>query len=284
MKLEFIADQAFITVVDFLRSKQVSRRMIRFIKKQGTIHINGVLSVHYKQVQQMDKVEVMWQEEVASVLNDSFDIEILYEDESILAVSKPTHMPMHASKKHTSQTLASKIQNYFAQKNIHSQIHFINRLDAATSGIVLVAKNRFIHSLLGNQKIEIHKEYLAKTRGILNKKEDTLTYKILREEAPSIIRRVSSLGKDSKTKYKVIQEENGVSVLQVRIFTGRTHQIRVHLSHINHPIIGDVLYGEKKEDLFLHCYYVSFTHPVSNETIEIINKPKWFLEEIACQI
>lgn len=284
MKLEFIVDQEYITVVDFLRSKQISRRMIRFIKKQGDIYINGMLSLHFKKVYPLDKVEVLWKEEVSSNSTDSFNLEILFEDDTILVVDKPSHMPMHSSKKHQSETLATKISAYFVKKDIQAQVHFINRLDAATSGIVLVAKNRYIHSLLGNQNVDIHKEYLTKVKGILEQKVDTLTYRILREEAPSIIRYVSSLGKEAVTTYKVLQEDKDSSILQVRIFTGRTHQIRVHLSHINHPILGDALYGKKGENLFLHCYYISFVHPVTKKKIEIIKKPKWYMEEITCQI
>lgn len=284
MKLEFIVDQEYTTVVDFLRRKQISRRMIRFIKQQGEIYINGILSVHYNKVYPFDKVEVLWKEEVSINSTDSLDLEILFEDETILAVHKSTHMPMHSSKKHQSNTLSTKISAYFKEKDIQAQVHFINRLDAATSGIVLVAKNRYIHSLFGNQNVDIHKEYLAKIEGILEKKEDTLTFKISREEAPSIIRYVSNLGKEATTKYKVLQEDGNSSILQVRIFTGRTHQIRVHLSHISHPILGDLLYGNPGENLYLHCYYISFVHPVTKEAVEIINKPKWYMEEIACQI
>ena len=138
---------------------------------------------------------------------------------------------------------------------------------------MIVAKSNVCQSELA--KIDINKKYLAKVSGILDKKEGLIDLPIARKEAPSILRYVSKDGKEAKTIYKVLKEENNESLVELTLLTGRCHQIRVHLSYMNHPIIGDKLYGCGGDMLYLHAYYLSFVHPFTGRTIEIKNYPNW---------
>ena len=143
-----------------------------------------------------------------------------------------------------------------------------------TSGLVVIAKNKYVHHFIQNQSIrnEIDKRYLLIAEGILDKKEGYISAPIKREEGHALKRIVSEDGKESITKYKVIEEFNGHSLVEAKLITGRTHQLRVHFAHIGHPILGDTLYNENKSELIshqvLHAKSISFVHPRSKKMVE----------------
>ena len=200
------------------------------------------------------------------------NIEILYEDEDILCVNKPSGMPTHPSQNHHSDTLANYVCWYY--RNVPFTFRVSNRLDSYTSGIVIIAKNMYSASFLCTEAFRknISKTYYALCRGVFENKKGTVVANIGRCEGSTIKRMVSQSGKYAETDYEVIKEAGGNSYLKLNLKTGRTHQIRVHMAHIGHPLLNDFLYDEladSEKRYFLHCGKISFMHPCRKEVITI---------------
>ena len=201
-------------------------------------------------------------------------LDILYEDDGLLIVNKPPFMPVHPSMDHFEDSLSNGIKYYFNTIGLKRKIRPINRLDKNTSGIVIFAKNEYIQECLVRQmKSSIfQKEYLALVSGIMDQEHQIINAPIARKENSIIERCVSPEGDESITEVTLLQTFNHYSLVKCHLKTGRTHQIRVHLKHIGHSILGDDLYG-KKSDLInrqaLHAFKVVFMHPITRNQIEI---------------
>lgn len=207
-------------------------------------------------------------------------LDILYEDEYLLIVNKPAGIPVHPSLEHFSDSLSNGVKFYFDQNKINKKIRPVNRLDRNTSGIVIFAKNEYIQERLSFQMKNklFKKEYIALCEGIFEVNNGVIDANIDRKPGSIIERCVSIIGKKAITHYKVLNNERNISKVLINLETGRTHQIRVHMAYIGHPIIGDDLYG-KPSNLInrqaLHAYKVTFIHPITNKQICITsNLPK----------
>ena len=191
----------------------------------------------------------------------------------MLILNKPPNIVVHPTKSHQTNTLSNGIANYFLQNNIFKKIRFVNRLDMDTTGILIVAKNSFAHQQMAIQFEEntVVKKYLTIVKGKVEIEEAIINEPIGREEDKSIKKVVHPQGQESITKYKVLETYTEATLLEVQIFTGRSHQIRVHLEHIGHPIIGDILYNEESPYInrqALHSSYLKAKHPRSKEDIQ----------------
>ena len=201
------------------------------------------------------------------IVPEKMDLDILYEDEYLLAINKASGIVVHPSSYHPNGTLANGVKDYLNNKR---KIRPINRLDRDTSGVVLFAKNEYIQERFVSLKVD--KEYIAIVNGTPSPLVDTINAKIARKEGSIMERCVSEAGQEAITHYTVIEEHENYSVLSVKIETGRTHQIRVHMAYIGHPIVGDTLYGQESELITrqaLHSYKTSFVHPITGEEIII---------------
>lgn len=202
---------------------------------------------------------------------------IIYEDNDIIAVNKPPFMPTHQSQGHFYDTLANSLAYYFKLQDRPFVFRSVNRLDRNTSGIVLVAKNRLASSKLSHQMKNdgISKSYIAILQGELNRDEGVIETHIRRKEKSIILREVCDKCEDSKiaiTSYKVLAKSNGLSLVCATPITGRTHQLRVHFSHIGAQILGDDLYGSSSNLIdrhALHAHSLHFEHPISSEKTEL---------------
>ncbi|MGD9886618.1 MAG: RluA family pseudouridine synthase [Bacilli bacterium] len=271
MQLRFIIEKEDI-VKNFLRRNHISRRLGRKIKWNGNIFINGVESKNWFTLHPGDELIIHFDEEPNSEIVASYlPIEILYEDEYLLIVNKPANLASQPSHKYYYDNLISRIKAYFEEKKINSNIHLVSRLDFSTSGLVLVAKNGFVHHLLMN--IPIEKKYLAMAEGMFLSLEGMIDLPIDRDDHP-VKRKVSETGKQSITYYRVLNNGHQ-SLVELTLQTGRCHQIRVHLSSLNHPVVGDKLYGNGQDLLRLHAFYVRFVHPFTNQVVNITNYPFW---------
>lgn len=248
---------------------QFSRSLIVKLKRtDGAVTLNGQSEKVIAKVTAGDVLTVNIPErEYGSVLKTEIPLDILFEDEDIMAVNKPPAMPVHPSKNHLSDTLANGLKFYLGE---NAGIHIITRLDRDTSGIVLVAKNPHSAKILTEsiKKGNIQKEYIAIVNGCPKRKTGIIDAPIDRDAG--IKRKVSQNGKPALTEYKVIK--NGeFSVVRLLPKTGRTHQIRVHLSYVGHPIYGDSMYGapQKGERTRLHCHKISFVHPFTGNELVI---------------
>lgn len=262
-----------MSVGTFLKQHGYSRQMIIDLKKTTFgIAVNEEWSYVRTILKKGDVLQITLEEEVGDgIVAKQSDFQILYEDADILVVNKPSGMSIHPSQNHYDNTLANAVAFYMNQKNESITFRCINRLDRDTTGVTIIAKHRLAASVLHKQNIEhrIKKIYLAVCEGKLFS-EGTIDARIARREGSTIERRIHEDGEEAITHYKrlLYKKEEDISLAEVRLETGRTHQIRVHFQHIGHPLLGDFLYNpenQKMDRQGLHAYKISFFHPITTE-------------------
>ncbi len=284
MKLDYKVEKESI-LKDYLLEIGLSRRFCKRVKLYGKMYLNGeevknFVTVHSGDIITLEYVEV----ENEGILSKEVSLDIVYEDDHILIINKPEGVTSQPSRLHYEDNIISYVKSYFQSKKIQSNIHVVTRLDFQTSGLMIIAKDGHTHYLLtkdnnldNNNNNGIEKKYKAIVNGKLDKKEGIIDLPIDRKDPSSILREVSETGKRAITEYKVIKEKNNKSLVEVKLHTGRTHQIRVHFSTIGYPLIGDKLYGKACERLMLHCYYLKFKNPYTDEIIEVKREPDFEL-------
>jgi len=240
----------------------LSVTMLKRVKYSG-LFVNGERVTVRKCVKKGDVVTVIFPAEKASEIEAiNAPLDVIFEDEDILAVSKPTAMPVHPSLGNHLVTLANAVMWYYRDKPF--VFRAVNRLDTDTSGIVLIAKNAdAAHRISAAMKRgEFTKEYLAIVDGVTDK-SGTITARIAREREGEMKRIVREDGKEAVTHYELIKTDGERSLVRIRLETGRTHQIRVHMAHIGHPLTNDFLYGNGNsgDTYCLHAERLSFPHP-----------------------
>ena len=200
----------------------------------------------------------------------NFSYTVFYEDEYLLIVNKPAGMLVHPTVKEDGSTLYNYVAHYYKQQGLLHNIHPVSRLDRNTSGLVIFAKEPRIQFLLSQQ--EVIKKYLGIVTGTLPADSGIIEAPIARKEGSIIERCVSPNGKYARTDYKLISRREHLSLLELQLHTGRTHQIRVHMAYIGFPLCGDEMYGGDMSGIkrhALHCGEVSFTQPVTKEIIRL---------------
>ena len=267
-------------ISEYLRTRLgLSVTLIKRVK-YGGVFLNGE-NVHMRAtVQNGDRIEIRFPGEASEGIPPmDLPLEILYEDAHLIAVCKPRNMPTHPSKGNSLPTLANAVMHYFGED---FTFRAVTRLDRDTSGIVLIAKTQYAAARLSEDMKagKFKKIYTAIVGGVPEEKEGRIDAPIRREREGEMRRIVAEDGKRAVTDYQVIQvRKDGNAVLSLRLHTGRTHQIRVHMAHIGHPLLGDFLYGMKSEDgYFLHCREMEFPHPITGKILTIVSKPS-FLDE-----
>ncbi|MDW7669129.1 MAG: RluA family pseudouridine synthase [Bacillota bacterium] len=262
---EFYVDRHGDEIKKILKEKyNFSNRLMRKLEESGNIYLNGYNAKLDKNTYIDDVIKVEFEDEENIYSSTKMDLEILYEDEDILGLNKPPFILVHPSKEDRNDTLANGLVWLFENKNISRKIRFINRLDMNTSGVVLIAKNPYGQSILMKemQKNKVVKKYLALVEGYPDKNEGTIDKPIGLPEGENIKRAVLDSGDYSITKYSVKEKlKNNISLIELKLETGRTHQIRVHMAHIGHPVLGDELYCSKSKLInrqALHCVEINF--------------------------
>ncbi len=193
-------------------------------------------------------------------------LRIVFEDDHILVVDKPRNMPTHPSKGNSLPTLANAVMGLYGGDFVFRSI---NRLDRDTSGLVIIAKDQYSAGKLSEsmKSGEFRKYYECRVEGIPEPREALIDAPIMREREGSIKRIVHDEGKRALTEYKVINTDEEGTLCRIRLYTGRTHQIRVHMAHIGHPLVGDFLYGNERGEFHLRCIEIDFPHPLTGELL-----------------
>lgn len=263
----------------FLRQKGYSRQLLLNLKQDsGAVLINDqprymnerlkdgdLLTIHIRENNISEKIEPV-----------NLPLNILYEDEDIIVINKPAGMPIHPSINNYGNTLANALAYYYEKQNRPFVFRCTNRLDRDTSGVTIIAKNQLSSGILSTMVMhhEINREYMAIVRGTDLPDSGTMTAPIGRKPG-SIIERMIDMeyGEEAMTHYKVLKKENGHSLVSLKLETGRTHQIRIHMKYLGYPLIGDYLYNPDMEFITrqaLHSYRMSFNHPITGEFMEFV--------------
>ena len=255
------------SLVKFLKKKGYSDKNIYYLIYNNNIYINNIVVKDKQVVLPLKKaiVTVYLNDEENTLPINENSIDIVYEDEYLLIVNKPYNLDIEPTKRNYTNNLASEVSYYFKTNDIKSKIHLVNRLDKLTTGLVIIAKNQYIHNLF--KKVKITKKYQALVRGKV-KRKGIIKIRIAKDN-DSIKRKENINGKLCISKYKLIKYENDNSLVDVLIKTGRTHQIRVSFKSISHPLVNDPLYDNSlsNDNMFLKAYYLRFIHPITKKRI-----------------
>ena len=249
----------------------MSASLMNKLKWGDAIQVNDTPQRTNYPVTPGDIITVRLEEEAPEYPAEDGPLEILYEDDCLLVVDKPSGMLIHPSRSKNDGTLANYVYGYYQKTLQQSAFHPMTRLDRDTFGIVLLAKNAHVHTLL--QGLDVKKTYHALTLGWGEEDMGLIDAPIARRPLPSLLRYISIEGKPSVTEYKVLERKERLCKLSLRPITGRTHQLRLHCAHMGHPILGDPQYGNEESLAFsqalgltsqlLCAKRLEFLHPIT---------------------
>jgi 23S rRNA pseudouridine1911/1915/1917 synthase len=281
MELRYVAEREG-RLSSFLREEmKMSAGLMNRLKWKELLFVNGVPQHTDYQVAVGDVITVPLDDPAPEYPAEQGELTILYEDEHLLAVDKSAGMLIHPSRSRLTGTLANRVLWYFEQTGQKCAFHPITRLDRDTFGVVLLAKNAYIHALLNELHNEgkLEKVYHALVFGGPQEQEGVIDAPIARRPLPSLLRYVNQEGKPSLTVFRVLERQNGYCKLALRPVTGRTHQLRVHCAHRGYPILGDPQYGSEESMVFsrdfgmntqaLCAKMLEFPHPITGELIQV---------------
>lgn len=257
----------------FLReSVGVSTRIIQTLRHtENSVFVNGTESRVIDKVKTNDKIEIYLPEKTEAPILWETDLDVIYEDEDLLIINKPSGVSVHPTRNHPNGTLCNAVAAYL--KNIGNEnfvARAVGRLDKVTSGVMVFAKNAFVASKLNGN---LNKTYIALAEGVLEG-EGTVNAPIYRPDINKTVRAVGEQGDEAITNWKALKSFDNITLLEIKTITGRTHQIRVHMAYIGHALVGDEMYGAKVTDNIkraaLHCREVKITHPVTNKELTFV--------------
>ena len=277
--IDYIIDEAGdgLRIEQYLRRKGYSGQNLAEIKRMPkSVLVNGE---HYYMKQKLNTgdhlsihiCETKCSEKIPPV---QIPLDIVYEDEDIIVINKPAGMPIHPSLNNYTNSMANALAWYYQEQGKPFIFRCCNRLDRDTSGLTVVAKHLVSGNILSDmvRRQDIHREYLAIVRGHVYPEAGTINAPLARKPGTIIERTVDwEQGETAITHYRLVEERNGHSLISLRLETGRTHQIRIHMKYLGYPLIGDYLYNPDMEYIgrqALHSHRLSFTHPITGKPME----------------
>ncbi|MGM0753256.1 MAG: RluA family pseudouridine synthase [Bacillota bacterium] len=263
-----------VTIETILRNHwQAPKKLIHSMRMEGDIKVNGVLISWSQPLSPGDTIQLHLFKEVEYDVPPTYgEIDVLFEDDHLIVVNKPAGIDTHTNHPNETHSLANLVAFHHQAQGESCRVLHIHRLDHDTSGAIIFAKHPLSKAILDRLLTErqIKRTYHALVHGRLKQKKGTISEPIGRDRHHNTRRRVSPSGQDAVTHYKVLEYKNTYTLVEIQLDTGRTHQIRVHMSHIGHPLVGDTLYGGKPilRRQALHAARISFPHPLTGEWIE----------------
>ena len=252
----------------FKKKLPVSHALLTRLKVQEKIRVNGQFAHTNYRLQTGDQITVdLNLDETSHILPQDIPIDIIYQDADIMVINKAAGMAVHPIKEKMKDTLANAVTYYWSQRGESRLFRPINRLDKGTSGLVLVGKSQYAHQAMFKQQKrgQVERRYVAVVEGVMQEDQGCIDLPIGHSEpGSSVYRKVEVNGKAAITHFTVIKRYPDATLLSLRLETGRTHQIRIHLSHLEHPICGDTLYGQSSPLIArqaLHAGWTSFLQP-----------------------
>ena len=266
-----------LTLLDSINSRVYFSNSI----KNGDVLVNGKKESPSYKVKKDDKIEVNYikKESNSDLLPYNIKLDIVYEDEYLLVVNKPKGLVVHPGDGHHNDTLVNAL--IYANKELSTvngleRVGIVHRIDKDTSGLILICKDDFTHKEIAKQleNHSMHREYIALVDGVINVDYGKIIGKIGRDKNNRLKMAIDEInGKDAITHFTVIKRYSNFTLIKCKLETGRTHQIRVHMSSINHPIVGDKLYGGScslfNDGQLLHAYQLTFFHPILKKEISL---------------
>ena len=276
LKYEIEPEFAGYTIEKYLKQKNYSHGCLVFLKKtEEGIKRNGAWAYTRDKLDAGDVLEILFAEEDSSenIVPVEMKLDIVYEDEDILVINKPADTPIHPSQGNYDNSLANGVKHYYESQGESFVFRSINRLDRDTTGLVVIAKNMLSSAALNAAMVnrEIHRTYLAVVKGELPEK-GTIDFPIARKDGSTVERCVDmSGGEHAVTHFECVEKNEKYSLAKIWLETGRTHQIRVHMNAIGHPLPGDFLYHNDRSEIgrqALHSWRLEFHHPVTGELLK----------------
>ena len=270
---------------------EYTRSKIQKMIENGNILVNDIKVKDSYKVKENDYITIEALEETTDILPENIPLDIYYEDDDLIVVNKPSGMVVHPASGNYTGTLVNALiyhTNNLSKVNTNIRPGIVHRIDADTSGLLLVAKNDKSHNILAEaiQKKEVVREYIALVEGIIMEDTATIDAPIGRDKKDRKKMTVTSENsKDAVTHIRVLERYKDSTLIRCKLETGRTHQIRVHLSYIGHPVVNDPVYGHKKlidKDFgqMLHAEKLGFVHPTTKEYMEFTAEPPKRFQEI----
>lgn len=283
MKEEFVVSAGDVNerIDSFIAKKceKISRSLAQNLIKEEKVRVDGKIPKLSLKLKEGQIISIDFERELDEKIKpENIPINILFEDDDIIVVNKPKNMVVHPAVGNRSGTLVNAILGKHTLSDLNGDVRpgIVHRLDKDTTGVLVIAKNNYAHQVIAKeiQERKTKKEYIALVSGLIKENEGVINMPIGRHPTDRKKMAVIKSGKDAITEFKVLKRyEENYTLVKINLKTGRTHQIRVHFSHIGYPVVGDGVYSSKKNKFgvttqMLHAYKLGFTHPTKNEWME----------------